>query len=76
MSLCSFAGFAAAFRRRPKRPVKTPWVAMPKMSAVDFKSMLAQAVAESDRQMEIVGHTVGNGPDESGPAETTSQGRG
>ena len=72
MSLCSFAGFAAACRRRPKRPVKTPWVAMRKMSVVDLKSMLEQAVAEFDRPMEIVTHPVGNRSDRRAPAEATS----
>jgi hypothetical protein len=46
-------------------------VAMPKMSVVDLKSMLAQAVAKSDREMEIFEHTPGNGSRRE-PAEATS----
>jgi hypothetical protein len=45
---------------------------MPEMSVVDLKSMLAQAVAEFDRPMEIVTHTVGNRSDRREPAEATS----
>jgi len=45
---------------------------MRKMSVVDLKSMLAQAVAEFDRPMEIVTHPVGNRSDRRAPAEATS----